>query len=64
MKQGKVLVIRGSKDPIIKQYEREADASEVCQGNAVFKFIEARHEVPVAHGDVVSEYILDFWAGK
>ena len=64
MKQGKILVIGGSKDPIIKQDELEADASEVFQGNAVFKFVEAGHEVPVVHGDVVSKQILDFWAGK
>ena len=64
MKQGSVLVIGGSKDPIIKEHELEADANEVFQGNAVFRFIDAGHEVPVARGDVVAEYILDFWAGR
>lgn len=62
MKEGKVLVIGGSKDPIIVQQELENDASEVFEGNAVFEFIDAGHEVPVAHGETVAKIISEFWS--
>ena len=37
------------------------DATEVLEGNVEFRYIEAGHEAPIKHGDVVVEYIMEFW---
>ena len=61
-KNGKVLIIVGQHDPIIKTDELVEDATEVLgEGNVEFRYIDAGHEAPIKHGDVVVEYLLEFW---
>ena len=62
MVSGKVLVIGGAHDPLIKKDELETDALEVFEGNVVFKFIDAGHEAPVMKGEEVAQHIMEFWA--
>lgn len=61
LKNGKVLIIVGRNDAIIKTSELVPDATEVLEGNVEFRYIEAGHEAPIKHGDVVVEYIMQFW---
>ena len=61
-KNGQVLIIVGQHDPIIKTDELVEDATEVLgEGNVEFRYIDAGHEAPIKHGDVVVEYLLEFW---
>jgi pimeloyl-ACP methyl ester carboxylesterase len=61
-KNGKVLIIVGQHDPIIKTDELVEDAREVLgEGNVEFRYIDAGHEAPIKHGDVVVEFLLEFW---
>lgn len=61
LKNGKVLIVIGRNDAIIKTGELVPDATEVLEGNVEFRYIEAGHEAPIKHGDVVVEYIMEFW---
>lgn len=61
-RNGKVLIIVGQHDPIIKTDELVPDATEVLgESNVEFRYIDAGHEAPIKHGDVVVEYLLEFW---
>ena len=59
--KGKVLIISGSNDAIIKKDELREDATKVLEDNVVFNFVEAGHEAPVAQPGKVTELIWDFW---
>jgi pimeloyl-ACP methyl ester carboxylesterase len=61
LEKGKVLIVTGNNDPIIKKKELIEDATSVFEGNVVFRFIEAGHEAPVLKGDEVVRHILQFW---
>jgi pimeloyl-ACP methyl ester carboxylesterase len=61
LKNGKVLIILGRNDAIINTNELVPDATEVLEGNVEFQYIESGHEAPIKHGDVVVEYIMQFW---
>lgn len=58
---GKVLIIVGRHDVIIKADELVPDATAALDGNVEFRYIDAGHEAPIKHGDVVVDYIIEFW---
>ena len=62
LKNGKVLIILGQHDAIIKTNELVHDATEVLEGNVEFRYIDAGHEAPINHGDMVVDYIMEFWS--
>jgi pimeloyl-ACP methyl ester carboxylesterase len=61
LRKGKVLLILGQHDAIIKTDEIIADATDALQGNLDIKIIDAGHEAPIEHGDQVVDYIMGFW---
>lgn len=61
MLNGKVLIIGGAHDPLIRADELEADATKVLQDNVVFIFVDAGHEAPVMKGEEVARHIIEFW---
>lgn len=61
LRNGKVLIILGQHDAIIKTDEIVADATDVLEGNLEIKIIDAGHEAPIKNGDQVVDHIIDFW---
>ena len=61
LEHGKVLIISGKDDAIIKKDELEADATAALYGNVVFNFIDAGHEAPIVKGQDVVDCIAEFW---
>ena len=61
LEHGKVLIITGNDDVIIKKDELVADATAALDGNVVFKFIDAGHEAPVVKSQDVVRAISEFW---
>ena len=62
LKNGKVLIIGGSKDSLIVKDELIDDATGVLGANNVkFEFLDAGHELPITKSREIVHYILDFW---
>jgi pimeloyl-ACP methyl ester carboxylesterase len=61
LENGKVLIITGKDDVIIKKDELVADATAALEGNVVFRFIDAGHEAPILKGQDVVRCIAEFW---
>lgn len=61
LENGKVLIVTGNDDVIIRKNELVPDATAVLEGNVVFKFIEAGHEAPIIKSEDVVREIADFW---
>lgn len=62
LKNGKVLIIGGSKDGLIAKDELIDDATEVLGANNVeFEFLDAGHELPITKSLDIVHYILSFW---
>jgi pimeloyl-ACP methyl ester carboxylesterase len=61
LENGKVLIITGKDDVIIKKDELVADATAALEGNVVFRFIDAGHEAPIIKGQDVVRCIAEFW---
>ena len=62
LKNGKVLVICGSKDGLIVKDELIDDATEVLGANNVkFEFVDAGHELPITKSREIIHCILNFW---
>ena len=62
LKNGKVLIIGGSKDSLIVKDELIDDATEVLGANNVeFEFLDAGHELPITKSWEIVHYILNFW---
>ena len=61
LKNGKVLIIGGSKDSLIVKDELIDDATEVLGANNVeFEFLDAGHELPITKSREILHYILNF----
>ena len=62
LKNGKVLIIGGSKDSLIVKDELIDDATEVLGANNVeFEFLDAGHELPITKSREIIQNILNFW---
>ena len=61
LENGKVLIITGNDDVIIKKAELVPDASAAFEGHVVFKFIDAGHEAPIVKSQDVVHAISEFW---
>ena len=61
LQHGKVLIICGVRDPIIKRDELGEDAGKELEGNVIFKDISAGHEAPITRSDEVVKFIWNFW---
>jgi pimeloyl-ACP methyl ester carboxylesterase len=61
IEHGKVLIITGNDDVIIKKDELVVDATAALEGNVVFKFIDAGHEAPIVKSQDVVRCIAEFW---
>lgn len=61
LENGKVLIVTGHDDVIIKKDELVPDATTVLEGNVVFEFVEAGHELPIIKSAEVVRKIADFW---
>ena len=61
LQHGKVLIITGKDDVIIKKDEIVADAMAALEGNVVFSFIDAGHDAPIAKTQDVVRSISEFW---
>ena len=61
LEHGKVLIITGNDDVIIKKDEIVPDATAALEGNVVFKFIDAGHEAPIVKSQDVVRAISEFW---
>lgn len=58
---GKVLIICGEKDAIIKVDEISEDAKDVLEGNVALRYVDAGHEFPITNGEETVEHIWEFW---
>jgi pimeloyl-ACP methyl ester carboxylesterase len=61
LEHGKVLIITGNDDVIIKKDEIVPDATAALEGNVVFSFIDAGHEAPIVKSQDVVRSISEFW---
>jgi pimeloyl-ACP methyl ester carboxylesterase len=61
LEHGKVLIITGNDDVIIKKDEIVQDATAALEGNVEFKFIDAGHEAPIIKSQDVVRAISEFW---
>jgi pimeloyl-ACP methyl ester carboxylesterase len=61
LEHGKVLIITGTEDVIIKKDEIVQDATAALEGNVAFKFIDAGHDAPIAKSQDVVRAISEFW---
>jgi pimeloyl-ACP methyl ester carboxylesterase len=61
LEHGKVLIITGVDDVIIKKDELVADATAALEGHVVFNFIDAGHEAPIVKCQDVVHCIAEFW---
>ena len=62
LKNGKLLIIGGSKDGLIVKDELVNDAIEVLGANNVkFEFLDAGHELPITKSREIVHCILNFW---
>jgi pimeloyl-ACP methyl ester carboxylesterase len=61
LEHGKVLIITGTEDVIIKKDEIVQDATAALEGNVEFKFIDAGHDAPIAKSQDVVRAISEFW---
>jgi pimeloyl-ACP methyl ester carboxylesterase len=58
----KVLIVTGTRDPIINKVELEEDATQVFSNNVDFVFIDAAHDLPIVKSVDVVNAIWNFWA--
>lgn len=58
----KVLIVTGTRDPIINKTELQEDAKNIFSDNADFVFIDAAHDLPIVKSVDVVNAIWDFWA--
>lgn len=61
LEHGKVLIITGTYDVIIKKDEIVQDATAALEGNVEFKFVDAGHDAPIAKSQDVVRAISEFW---
>lgn len=63
LRSGRILVIMGSEDRIVRAEEVEPDALKtVGPGEVCVKVVQgAGHEVPITHAQEVARYIMDEW---
>ena len=57
----KVLIVTGSRDPIIDKDELQEDAPAVFDGNVEFCIIDAAHDLPIVKSVDVVQAIWNFW---
>ncbi len=61
LENGKVLIVAGNDDVIIRKDELVPDATAALGGNVDFDFIEAGHEAPIIKSAEVVRSIAKFW---
>ena len=61
MQPGKVLIICGARDSIIRMNELQTDATAALEENLKFKSIDAGHDLPIVRSEDVVTEIAQFW---
>jgi len=62
LRNDKILIIAGSKDPIIFHEELKEDASEALGNEKIdWRVIEGAHDFPITDADEVVANICKFW---